>query len=646
MSGDIMAATQIKVIESEPEEDNDSERAELLTKLVGRFEDFVDQTQNSRALSEQDRDYNDHHQLTSEEYAELNKRGQPPIINNLVRRKMDYLSGLERQGRTDPKAFPRTPQHEDDSQAVTDALRYVADNSQFDKERSKFFSSYTIEGTGAAEVIVTPDDKREIQINSIDWDRYFYDYHSRDLGFDDKNWDGIVIWMDLEDAKDEYPDSKDVLVAAFSDDFDDTYSDRPIKWTDSKRKRVRIIQMYYMHDGVWQLAFFTKAGFLEEPGDSPYHDEDGNPQNRIISRSAYIDRDGMRFGVPRFMIEQQDGVNKRESKMLHLVSQRQTYSNKKSGIDARKAKSELAKPDGHLEFSGDAKFGVDFGILPTGDMANGQFMLLQEAKQNLGDNVVNGASTGQDQGDSGRAILAKQAGNQVELTPLFDGKRDWEREIYRMVWATIKQFWTAERWVRVTDDEKNVKFVGLNRPVTVREVLEKEFGQIPPQFEGDPRLDQVSRTENQVSEIDVDIIIEESPDVANLQIEQFEALVKLAPAGVVFPQETYIRASQLRDKEKLIESLSGGDDPEKQAEQQQKQQFAEQLQVEKATADIENIAADTLNKKADANKKQSETAENMVQRTWCRLRKYVQGLHKQAISVKLRQMTVFSPCRR
>ena len=41
--------------------------------------------------------------------AELKKRGQPEIVINRIKRKIDILLGAETQTRTDPKSLPRTP---------------------------------------------------------------------------------------------------------------------------------------------------------------------------------------------------------------------------------------------------------------------------------------------------------------------------------------------------------------------------------------------------------------------------------------------------------------------------------------------------------------------------------------------------------
>lgn len=101
-------------------------------ELVAWVDNSEDATVGARQRSERDRDYYDGEQLTTTERNELKKRGQPPIIINRIQRKIDFLKGIEKQTRTNPKAYPRTPVHEEDSEACTDAIRYVCDNTNFD----------------------------------------------------------------------------------------------------------------------------------------------------------------------------------------------------------------------------------------------------------------------------------------------------------------------------------------------------------------------------------------------------------------------------------------------------------------------------------------------------------------------------------
>jgi hypothetical protein len=559
---------------------------------------------------ERDRDYADHKQWTDEELNILRQRGQPPTINNRIRKKVNFLRGLERQSRTDPKAYPRTPDSEDDADAATDALRFVADNTRLDKERSAFYDNYLVEGVGGAEVIIKKVERegetlREIDCNQISVDRLFWDYHSRRLDFEDARYKGIIIWQDIDDAESQFPSKKVLLESSFSTALDDTYEDKPVNWVDSARKRVRIAQIYFKHDGIWHYAIYTKAGFLVEPAPSPYKDEDGFPECAIKMQSAYVDREGNRFGEVRFMIEQQDAVNKRESKMLHIMSQRQTYGNDKALPDGtREAKAELAKPDGHVKLNGQTEFGKDFGILPTGDMANGQFTLLQEAKSEIDQTSVNASLTGSNEKAlSGRAILAQQSGGQMEITHLQDGKREWEHRIYTAFWNRVRQFWTDERWIRVTDDEQNTRFVGLNRKLTVRDKLEQEGQEIPPEFENDPRLDMEAGIENNVSELDVDIILADAPDTVTIQQEQFEmltAMYQANPQAISF--DLLIEASQLKGKDKILEKMRGGSE-EEQAAFQQDQQIDKDLIRQAAQAKIDLDKANAAEAMANAEAK-------------------------------------------
>jgi len=590
------------------------EDPDLLSTLVQYFEDSEDSTRDARELSERDRDYVDHKQLTSEEREILRKRKQPPVQNNYIRKKINFLRGFERQIRTDPKAYPRTPQHEEDATAATDALRYVADNTNFDEKRSEFWENFIVEGIGAAEVVVSRDEKREIQTHHIQWDRLFYDFHSRKADFSDARYKGIVIWDDCDNVKRNFPDAEDVISASLSDEFDDTYSDKPVKWVDSKRKRIRIVQIYFLYRGIWHLAFYTKAGYLMKPVVSPWLDEDGFPECCIIMRSAYVDREGNRYGEPRFMIEMQDSINKRESKAVHLISQRQTFGNLRAFPDGVRAqKIELAKPDGHVVLSGNAEFGKDFGILPTGDMAQGQMALLQEAKSEMARTSGAEFASAQSMGNqSGRAVLANQNGAMLEYSPLADGKRQWEKQIYKAWWNRIRQFWTSERWVRVTDNEENVRFVSLNKPVSVADAVTEEIGFIPPEFQNDSRLNVVSRIDNNVAEMDVDIIIEDSPDVVSIQQEEFRNLIDLANAGITFDQETYIRASNLRNKQDILNKMQG--ESEQQAQALQAQQDAQQqLTTEAVAAAIEKDSSQALDAQASALKKRAEAEKTMIE---------------------------------
>lgn len=577
-----------------------------LTQAIQWFQDSEEITVDSRELAEKCRDYYDHKQWTESEAATLRKRKQPIITRNRIKPKVDYLKGTEETTRTDPKAYPRNPQDDEAATAATDGIRYVCDQAKFPEVRSAVFENLAIEGVGGCEVYAKKSAKGDIEIciKHFQWDRIFYDPHSRDKDFADASYKGGVIWMDYDEAKSQYPDSHDALASLLASEtgsISTTYDDTPrTRWADSQRKRVRIVMMEFKRGGIWHRCEFTKSGWLSEPVESPYVDENGIPEPSLIFQSAHVDRDGNRYGWVKSWLDIQDEINKRASKHLHLVSVRQTFGTKGAGGDPKALKAALADPNGHLEFTS-GEFGKDFGIVPTMDMAGAQFQLLQEAKAEIDSIGVHAALSGADPRQmSGKAIGKLQQGSTTEIKPLFTCLAQFNVNVYRAVWNRIKQFWTAEKWIRVTDDENNLKWVGLNKPVTVGELLaEENGGKLPPEVMGDPRLNIVVKTQNSIAEMDVDILVEDVPDMINVMQEQFDVLAQLYPAVPdqwKLPMlELMIQNSAMRNKDEFIEKIKGGDKENPQAAMMQ------QMQMQQAQ-DMAQLAAGEIESKIQKNK--------------------------------------------
>lgn len=598
---------------------------DLLPRLVKWFEEAEEETRDARSLAERCRDYYDGEQWTDDERAKLRAIGQMPIVINRIRRKIDWLRGLEAQSRTDPKAFPRTPQHEQGANAITDALRYVADNTDLDRKRSFAWDQMLIEGVGAIEVIhkfKPPMNEAEIVINAYHYNRVFYDPHSRDADFSDARYLGAVIWADADRLSEQYPDKADVIEASVSQgaSLNDKLEDIPAhkRWADRDRRRVRVVLVHYIEAGAWKWAKYVHSGVLED-GDSPYLDVDGNSVCPLLLQSAYVGRDGNRYGPTKDWLDPQDEINKHRSKIMHHVSSRQTTS-VKGAVDVTAMKRELAKPNGNVEIDPDAveaslrEIGMKpFEVLQNADQLAGQIQLLQESKAEIDLMGANSGLAGKEPGQqSGRAIMARQQGGLIEIAPLTDGLSDFTRRIYRHIWMRVRQFWREEKWIRVTDDERNVRFVGLNKPITLRDQLAdlpedqliaavQRMGLVP----GDPRLMQTVSVDNPVEEIDVDIIIEEVPDTVTLEAETFEQIVNISTSmpGAIPPAILIELAPGLRRdvKDRILKGIE-----EQMQQQVQQGQQAAAMQQQAAQVDQQDKQASTAQKMADAAKKNVE----------------------------------------
>ncbi len=589
-----------------------------------QFQDFIDATRDSRELSERDRDYIDHKQWTPAQSQVLKARGQAPVVINRIKPKHDFLLGLERQSRTDPKAYPRTPEHEKDAESITDALRYVADNTGLDTIASDVFDQVSGEGYGAA-IVEVEGETSEIKIRQIPWDRFYYDPHSRKRDFTDATYMGVTTWLYMDEAEVMFPDA-DLNSIGEQNSEDQTFEDRPL-WIDKKnraRPRIRVNEHYCKKKGVWHVVFFSFDTVLKEIEESPFLSYEGPkpvPSCPIVANSAYVDRDNARYGITRGLIDIQDEINHRRSKALHMLSNVTVLREKGVVESGTRVLNQLASGKADIELLSDGRFEVD----RNNELAAGQFELLQEAKSEIDNVGVNATLAGKDERSlSGRAIQAKQAGGAVELGHLMDGHNDWKRRIYLQVWSRIKQFWTEERWVRVTDDESNVRFVGLNKRVTGRDLVAERLGTEPQgvefalQQQGAAlipgELDRVVGVENEVAQIDVDIILSESPDTITLQQETFEQLVQLGqaygPENVPF--EDIVKASPLKSsiKDELLQRRDGGLEQAEQA-----RQAAQQQQLEANDVQQKLDQADMASKLAKARKDNAEADATILENT-------------------------------
>lgn len=595
--------------------------------LVAMFEDSEEATYTARKESERDRDYVDNKQLTAAEIAALNKRGQPPTIINRIKRKIDFLVGVEKTQRVSPRALPRTPKHEDDADAATEALRYVADTENYDAKRSAVWRNMLVEGAGGISVSVepskygpppmnawqmmastamTPPMEMEVKLRRVAWDRMFADPHSSEADFSDAGYKGIVVWSDYDDALAKYrdnPDAKDILDTTLSTSAtSDTYDDKPKYnvWADKKRKRVRICQIWVKRNDEWHFAEFTKGGILKA-GPSPYKTDKGESDDELVFQSAYVNRDNERYGIVREMISPQDEINKRRSKSLHLLNVHQTTYETGAIPDIERYRKEKAKPDGTMEVAPGALSGNGPRVISETrtDLAEGHFKLAQEAKNEIdlmGPNATSmGEKTGGSNAASGKAIIASQQGGMIEMGDLLDNLRHMDKQVYRKIWNRIRQFWTAEKWIRITDDERNVRWVGMN----------VDRMQLQMAMQQNPEMGQkIAGVVGNVAELDCDIIIDDAPDSITPALEQFQALVELKKfdAENELSFRTIVKAApNLRNKDEILAEM------DKAAEAKQANpmaQQAQQIQLAGAVAQVKETESKAMLNMAKAQEAQ------------------------------------------
>jgi hypothetical protein len=594
----------------------DKGKAPDLERLKRMVEEWRSLTADARLDSEISIDYYDTKQWTAEEKGKLAARNQPDIAFNRIKPAVNGIMGVTERGRSDPRAYPRTPNDEDSADVVTDVLRYIADQSRFKRTKQDCFLDMLVPGTMAC--VVEVDDDLNVQPRQVRWEEFIYDPRSRRKDFEDARYKGIAKWQYVDDIAGMYPEvPRDEIEAAVDGglSIDAGLQDRPTNgiavWVDKKQRRLLHVELYYKEAGKWHRACFLATKMLDY-GPSPYVDDKGRPDCPIVAQSAYVDRDNARYGAVKDMRGPQDEINKRRSKLLSLVSQSQIQAvdPQAQDIDASTARAEAARPDGVLPFG--------WQKVPTTDMATGQHLLLTEAKQEIERLGPNPAVVGRDNADaSGRALQARTQAGLIELAPIYSGQEDWELRVYRQCWARVKQYWKEPQFVRVTDDEDAPRFIGLNVPRGAP-VIDPQSGQpvVDPKtkkpVEGPPLYhppvdaygaphpqagQPVLGYKNLVAEMDVDIILDTKPDTADIQQEQYQDLVQLVGSNPLYAQsvpfEVMLELSSVPHKKQLIDKLQSLRDQAQQAQQSQQQNPQAMLALEAAKAEVEKTHSET-----------------------------------------------------
>ena len=616
-----------------------------IEKAKEYYEKAVIASKDARAASEKCRDYYNHQQYSASEISSRTTDGKALVKINKIHGKINRLKGEVISQKTDPRAFPRTPKHEKDADAASDALKYITDNTNFDATAADEAEKEFIEGTFGVLVEVNPNNM-EVTVNSVPWDRFFHDPHSRRKDFGDAYYMGIVRWQELEDAKLEYPNKEEsfsfddfsndsvsgvIDSDAYSSEAGNTFDDKPDhkKYWDGARKRVLTIQLYYLHKQQWHTCIFTEKGFLADPKIIGYKDEFDEPDNPLVMASAYVDRQGQRFGHTYILLDLQDEINHQRNKALDYINKNQTWSRGEAltGEEVKAINTQKEKVNGHIQFPIHGELEKDFGFIPNDALSQVHFNMYMDAKNSIDDVGASDSLQGKDGNSSGRAQLVASQNSLKEMLPDFELHRQWKLRVYRKIWNRVRQFWKEEKWVRVTDNEKVTRHAGLNIPFTQLEAMiaerdgieplevREQYGQeLEQAYQQDPRFAEVAGMANNVSELDVDIILDEVPDQINLATEQFDMLSKLAdrygPEKVPF--EAILELSSIRNKEKVINMLKGDDSPEAQQAAQQaqaEQQEIQEIAKEKEIGEIEKDASITNKNNAEA---EGQAIENSI----------------------------------
>jgi hypothetical protein len=503
-------------------------------KLKKQYFDYLGAKTAEIEEARQSRHYYHGDQWTEQEIAVLQRRKQPVVTSNRIERKINAVVGIVEKLRQDPKAYARTPQHEQGADVATAVMRYCLDTNDWKSKSTRNARLGAVDGIAGVEFDLETGDHGDpdLGVHIVYADTFFYDPRSFDEGFTDARFMGIAKWIDVDQAKELIPHKAaeiDDLMEEGSDITSSADQDRERVWVNTSLKRLRMIDHWYICKGKWCWTLYIGNTEMMK-GVSPFHDDKGKTFPRFLMFSANVDHDGDRYGFIRNLKSAQDEINMRRSKALHLLNTRRVVSEKGAVDDVEIARREWAKPDGWVEVNPGMKLDPDTSAIAD---FKGQLEMLQEAKTEIENFGPNPALIGQGLEDSsGRAIALLQQAGMAELGPYLSAYKNWKIRVYRAIWNIITEHWKAERWIRVTDDQNVAQFFQINKLST------DQYGH--------PAI------VNAIGSMDVDFIIDEGPDTVNMQAD---AAMTLQALGPQFAQEFPDLAIELSPMEARVKSM-------------------------------------------------------------------------------------------
>lgn len=529
---------------------------------------------------------------TSEELAAFAERKQPPTKRNEIAPIIERITGQLIQTRQVATFLGRnTPADDLIGTLSQDYLRFIDQVNLYEFEEQDITEDGLVGGVGWLKIEPRPNEMGEMQIVERARNPFniFCDPYSTRY---DPNEDGEAKfiaegrWMDLEDAISTWPEKEMELrqlthghgyaIESFTEVSAGLRNEAMATYIDYKRHRIRPFEVWYkrklklyhlfIDDRVIPLpvALDSQAAnqIIKELGSTAtitkkptfvdrmhvgvfvagiliHHDYSPHKTNRFPYVPFYFHRrkNGEPISLCRRLVPINEAINKRESKALALLSNRQTIAEKNAVEDVEKHQIEKAKADGYME--------VAEGVLSNGkilirdnlDLGQGQLNLLQEDKDAMRRVSGHGnESMGMpSEVRSGTGIARKQMMSNLIVTPTLNNLRRTRHLKAKLCFEYQQQYLTDAIAFQLTDDPNAARTVTITRG-DIAAMKERIY----------------------------DIVIVETKDWATVREQQTEmlltALPQLAQHGA-WMVKLGIQLSDLREKDGLLKMIDAQSQP-------------------------------------------------------------------------------------
>lgn len=628
-----------------PRNDLDSpENQERHLMLLSYYRQELDRQGENRYQQAIDEDYYDSDQWTPEEAQALRERGQQPTVYNVIATSVDWIIGSEKRGRTDFRILPRGREDAKPAEAKTKYLKYLSDVNRTAFHRSRAFEDSVKVGIGWMEVGVQDEDDGEpIYDRYESWRNMLFDSASTELDGSDMRYIFRSKWVDEDIAKALFPKRQDVIELSVIDatlygSFDMVDGDIAMDFAEferehngiygtivtHKRRRVRLIEASYkvpevverIRGGAFNGEIFDKA--------DPRHAQAMAQGARVISKTMMRTRiaifttvgllfdgpspcrhnrhkfipiwgfrrgkDGLPYGLIRRVRDIQDGVNKRASKALHIMSTNKVVMDEGAVDDIDEFAKEVARPDAIIvKKPGKAlDLNVDRELAgPHLEMMSRDIGMIQQAG-----GVTDELLGRQTNATSGIAVQRRQEQGSLATSKFFDNLRFAEQLRGEIELSLVEQYATEQKQFRITNMRGAPEYQNIN--------------------DGLP--------ENDITRTKADFVISEADWRATMReaaVEQLTDMLSKMPGEVALSMlDLLVDNMDVPNRDEIakrIRAINGQKDPDQEEptpeDMQREQMAAQQAAIQQAMveADLREKNAKAAKAEADAERVKAQT---------------------------------------
>ncbi|WP_339898271.1 OmpH family outer membrane protein [uncultured Gilvimarinus sp.] len=614
-----------------------------------------------RAESDRAADYYDDKQFTPAEIHEMEERGQPVIIHNLIKPTINGVLGMEARTRTDSQVLADDETGADVAEGLNEKLHEAARITDTDRACADAYAAEIKAGLGWVEVTRGYDPfGYPYEVNYVHRREIFWDWHSQRNDLSDCRWLMRKRWLEVDELVAAFPKHRELIesVASGFEDFsnfgededgelsEDLMSAYQIHTTssiethdywDPDRKRAMASELWYR---VWVTRPVIKFGDQVEEYDQksrkhllllstnkatvematfpkmrlaffvgPHRLAD-IPSPYTHNKFPYVpfwgyreDRTNIPYGMIRSMMPAQDEINKRRSKLTWLLNAKLIVKDDDAIDDV--SDDELLD----TVYSGDGvininpyrhnKSGRGFELLSDMGVSNQQFTLMQDSMKLVQDTAgVYSSLLGQEgAATSGVAIDSLVEQGTTTLAEINDNYRFARKTVHELLLSLIVD--------DIGEKETEIR-INVNKPQRTKVVVLNK------------RIDDggISRVTNSVMRTKTRVVLSDIQNTPGYRQQMAKSLMDMAAQlpeqYAVALVDMIVELSDIPNRDEVLKRIrqaSGvGINPEDMTEEeqaaaqrkQQIQQMMEDLEIQTKQTELADMQAKVreLNAKA------------------------------------------------